>query len=143
MKKIEFEGYAVSEEIQDNVTIWMKQEFSFSFNDNNKYIKSHFDIDWTSINPFLIKTPDDVKYIDHYYTLSRFLFRCDEEKRHNILLNEFVVKRIFLLDDYTHDRLEKGIYPFCAPCMYDCIFKGQYGSGATLVKCLKKNISNF
>jgi len=132
MKKIEFSGYAVSEETQDNVTIWIKQKFIFSFNDKNKYV------DWTSINSFYINSPEKIKYIDHYYSLSTYLFRCDEEDRHNLLLNEFCAKRIFLLDDYTYDRLEKGIYPFCTSCIYDCIFKCQYGSGAKLVKCLKK-----
>lgn len=137
MKKTKFSGYAITEEIKENTIIWTKQTFNFMINDINNMV------DWVSKDVFLIKSPEDVKYIDHYYPLSHFLFQCEEmgKDKHIRLLNEFCVKRLFLLDNYTYDRLEKGIYPFCAPCIYKCIFPNKYG--ARLVKCLKKTYKTF
>jgi len=129
MEKIEFSGYAVSEEINYGTIIWTHQLLCFSINKN---------IDWLSTDGIAVKTPVDVKYIEHYYPLSTFLFRHGNEKKNVELLNEFSMKRLYLLDDYTYDRLEKDIYPFCAPCMHDCIFRNQHG--ARLVRCLKKTL---
>ena len=138
MKKILFNGHAVTEEIKNNTTVWIKQELIFNINDKNKAV------DWKATNSYLIKPvkpSEDIKYIDHYYSLSDYLFRCNETDRHDRILNEFCVKRIFLLDEYTYNRLEKGTYPFCAPCVYGCIFQNKYG--AKLVKCLKKTYQIF
>ncbi len=128
---IAFSGKAVTEENINGTKAWMKQQLWIWIDEIN------YNINWEVKNAYLVKLPSDVKYIDHYYSLKNWLHRKEILHKYNRILNELVIQRLFLLDSYTYKRLEKGIYPLCAACKYECVFNNFHG---TLVRCQKRTI---
>lgn len=131
---IEFNGKAVTEEILNGGKVWMIQNLWIWIDEINHNINS-----WKAKDAYLIKSPFDVKHIDHYYTLKTWLDRYDISDKYNKILDKLVLQRLFLLDGYTYKRLEKKVYPLCAPCKYECVFDNFHGT-SSLVRCNKRTI---